>query len=99
MGDIPTPTKERIGSSIVQNAMEKAYFDPGSSYANKVVKWADQVEALHFLHENGMGRHAQRVRTRLTLNLLEGLDKEPEEEIREAVKSVLSDIQQGDFVI
>lgn len=99
MGDMPTPTKEKIGRSIVQNAMEKVHFDPGTTYSDKLIGYADLLESLHFIQNFGVGRHAQRVRVKMTLRLLKQLDNEEDKGIKKAVYSTLNDLNQGDFEI
>lgn len=102
IGDMPTPTKDKLGilgRGHLEMVERQVCFNPGTTFSEAVVKWADMVEALTFIRENGMGRHATRVRTKLALRLLDGLDEEPDLELSAAVRSVLSDIEQGDFVI
>lgn len=57
-GDIPTPAKERLGLKTDYN---------GNSYARcsteeaMIVKLADVIDALQFLIDNQVGRHAHQV--------------------------------------
>lgn len=99
MGDIPTPTKEKLGEAIVDQMMRDVYWDPGTTFSTKVVKYADLLESVHFIQNYGVGRLAYRVRVLLTLRLLDMIEQEEDSEVKKAVDSILHDLNQGDFEI
>ena len=99
MGDIPTPTKEKIGKQYVDDAMDRVYFETGSTFANKAVGYADLLEAVHFIQNYGVGRLAYRIRVKLTLELQDKINNEPDPAMKKAVDSILFDLNQGDFTI
>ena len=66
-GDIPTPTKAYLNCDNLDYLSQLA--DPKSQttvhLVSSVVKLADTVEAVMFLHMYGVGRHAQHVAAQL----------------------------------
>jgi len=61
-GDIPTPAKDRLG---INTAYDGKSFEECNGEEKSIVALADIIEAMHFLNENQIGRHAQTVTTYL----------------------------------
>jgi len=66
MGDVPTPLKMALGPEAKKNFDEiEASFSPGipelNSVESAILKAADMIDALQFLHKYGVGTHASNV--------------------------------------
>jgi hypothetical protein len=99
MGDIPTPAKRRGSKEGVFEF--KLPFDihvGDSESARKIVKAADFLDAIHFVVENGVGRHAQLALDDIRRSYKSWLaDQEPQ--LREATQDVEAEIFYWGFVI
>lgn len=103
LGDTPTPAKRFIrdftGDAEIFDRMEDKlmpkvpYFGDFNPEASRYVKVADRIEAVHWIEENGVGRHAEIVKTTNWRNLedyVHKLDEErPNDGWYEAVNEVL----------
>lgn len=77
-GDTPSPTKARMRSlgmdmEALHDQLDPTYArlkrEAQDNGAYSVVKVADLLESIHFLQENGQGRHAKMVHDNLTRKL------------------------------
>lgn len=106
-GDMPTPFKRDLeavgGKGIVDKAEDRVDSETMSAYRKirgteieSIVKLADQIEAIFFLQDNGVGMHAKQVLDGLRAHLSEAVgDVErlhPKLAAREAVRRVCNDI-------
>lgn len=106
-GDMPTPFKRFLeqvgGKGIVEKAEDLVDSDTAGAgrvvkgtEIETIVKLADQIEAIFFLQDNGVGAHAIQVLDGLRSILAEMVnDAEkqwPEMEVRAGVRQVLHDI-------
>jgi 5'-deoxynucleotidase YfbR-like HD superfamily hydrolase len=101
LGDMPTPTKMRLGREMVEEVESGYDHKLAVGYSESVVqilKVADIIEARWFLQNNGSGRHAQEVLVRITEVLNLRLTK-VSTAICNAAKKIIEDIDNGDFVI
>jgi 5'-deoxynucleotidase len=103
LGDTPTPAKRFIrdfmGDTGIFDRMENRlmpkvpYFGDLDPEAGRYVKIADRIEAVYWIDENGVGRHAEIVKTTSWRNLedyVHKLDEErPDDGWYEAVNEVL----------
>ena len=71
-GDMPTPFKRALeqvaGAGVVERAEDVVDRDMAGAYrkirgteVEMIVKLADQIEAIYFLQDNGVGAHARQV--------------------------------------
>ena len=60
-GDIPSPTKRRAAAAGLDLKLleNRGQNKPKNNTVHEVVKAADLIENLWFLHEHGVGRHAE----------------------------------------
>ncbi len=80
-GDAPTPHKspelkkvlKEVEREICPEAIEAE--DRCSKEAKELVKFCDTAEAILFLEVNGLGHHAKEVKTLLTFQMIERLDR------------------------
>jgi 5'-deoxynucleotidase len=106
-GDMPTPFKRDLeaigGKGIVEKAEDRvdaetmaAYRQVRGTEVETIVKLADQIEAIFFLQDNGVGAHAKQVLDGLRA-ILSDMVNEAERQFpklspREAVRRVCNDI-------
>lgn len=105
-GDTPTPTKKRMKDQGFD--MESTYCEVDPVYANlhgmvkeneliyKIVKMADLIESVHFLSENGVGRHAAQVHDNVQNSMHKHLDTLPAE-AKDKAAQVMNKIFLGEF--
>jgi 5'-deoxynucleotidase YfbR-like HD superfamily hydrolase len=107
LGDVLATTKKRLNGEI--NALEKELIDgmegakPPTKASNevlKIVKVADRIEALAFISENGVGKHAEKI----TSNMLSNFKKtystaEYSRRFRLQAHTLLNDIIQGEVML
>jgi len=104
-GDTPSPTKRRMKSMgmDMENLHEK--IDPTYARikheaivcgADYIVKFADLLESVHFLKENGQGRHAIQVCKNLETKLWHHMRLGPPYMDMEDTNSVIVDVLEGD---
>jgi 5'-deoxynucleotidase YfbR-like HD superfamily hydrolase len=106
-GDVPTPVKrfleEAGGAGILEKAEDLvdrehmgAYRQIKGSEIEMLVKLADQIEAIYFLQDNGIGAHAKQVLDglrQILADMVTNLEKEwPKIGVREGVRRVCQDI-------
>ena len=106
-GDMPTPFKRELeavgGKGIVEKAEDRVDIETMGAYrkvrgtdVETIVKLADQIEAIFFLQDNGVGAHAKQVLDGLRANLsdmvAEAERNHPQLAVREAVRRVCNDI-------
>lgn len=106
-GDMPTPFKRELeavgGKGIVEKAEDRVDIETMGAYrkvrgtdVETIVKLADQIEAIFFLQDNGVGAHAKQVLDGLRANLsdmvAEAERSHPQLAVREAVRRVCNDI-------
>lgn len=106
-GDMPTPFKRALeavaGPGVVEKAEDHMDRDHSGAYrlvrgteVEMIVKLADQIEAIFFLQDNGVGQHALQVLDGLRHILSEMVNdierQYPRLEIREGVRKVCRDI-------
>jgi 5'-deoxynucleotidase len=106
-GDMPTPFKRELeavgGKGIVEKAEDRVDIETMSAYRQirgtdieTIVKLADQIEAIFFLQDNGVGAHAKQVLDGLRAHLSEAVNEaersHPGLSAREAVRRVCNDI-------
>jgi 5'-deoxynucleotidase YfbR-like HD superfamily hydrolase len=82
-GDTPTPEKIRRGG-IKENH-------------HLYVKIADVMEALMFIDEYGVGRHAKQARMYQADKLIAILDRINDDALTNAVHSIIINVQEGEF--
>jgi len=79
IGDIPTPMTDVIGhllsttehNTSMRWSMRQAWaFSTHHGLPAEIVKMADIIEAISFLHHDAVGEHAQRVRNALDIRLM-----------------------------
>ena len=58
-GDIPTPTKERLGTVSTHQKFDP--YQDSDHNIGAIVKLADLIETWWFIHNFGLGRHAKSV--------------------------------------
>ena len=106
-GDMPTPFKRDLeavgGKGIVEKAEDRVDADTMAAYRQvrgtdieTIVKLADQIEAIFFLQDNGVGAHAKQVLDGLRA-ILSDMVNEAERQFpklspRESVRRVCNDI-------
>lgn len=106
-GDMPTPFKRDLeavgGKGIVEKAEDRVDADTMAAYrqvrgteVETIVKLADQIEAIFFLQDNGVGAHAKQVLDGLRA-ILSDMVNEAERQFpklspRESVRRVCNDI-------
>lgn len=106
-GDMPTPFKRDLeaigGKGIVEKAEDRVDADTMAAYrqirgteVEMIVKLADQIEAIFFLQDNGVGAHAKQVLDGLRA-ILSDMVNEAERQFpklspRESVRRVCNDI-------
>jgi 5'-deoxynucleotidase len=106
-GDMPTPFKRFLekagGVGIVEKAEDLVDSDHTGamrqvegSEIETIVKLADQIEAIYFLQDNGVGAHAKTVLDGLRMNLSVAVNSAekawPAMQVREGVRKVCNDI-------
>lgn len=106
-GDVPTPFKrfleEAGGAGILEKAEDLvdrehmgAYRQIKGSEIEMLVKLADQIEAIYFLQDNGIGAHAKQVLDglrQILADMVTSMEKEwPKIGVREGVRRVCQDI-------
>lgn len=106
-GDTPTPFKHKLeeaaGYDVVHKAEELTDHEASGAYRivkgteiETIVKLADQIEAIFFLQDNGIGAHALQVLDGLRSILSTMVDEAevnwPELNVRSAVRKVLHDV-------
>lgn len=98
IGDIPTPTKRRLGcSNILGEESERKEY---TSLAHAIVKCADFLEAIHFLSECAYTLHGSQVLGYLSDNFDEYLDSIRDSKLLvAAVVQVRNDLNSSDFII
>jgi 5'-deoxynucleotidase len=107
-GDTPTPFKRVLEQAGGKGVFEKAEDLVDSDYAGAyrqirgtdievIVKLADQIEAIYFLQDNGIGAHAIRVLDGLReilSKMVNDIEKDyPHLNVREGVRKVCQDIE------
>jgi len=106
-GDMPTPFKRDLeavgGKGIVEKAEDRVDSDTMGAYRSvkgtdieTIVKLADQIEAIFFLQDNGVGAHAKQVLDGLRAHLSQAVNEaermHPRLAVRDAVRRVCNDI-------
>jgi 5'-deoxynucleotidase len=106
-GDMPTPFKRELeavgGKGIVEKAEDRVDPETMGAYrlvrgtdVEMIVKLADQIEAIFFLQDNGVGAHAKQVLDGLRAHLSDAVSEaeraHPTLNVREAVRRVCNDI-------
>ena len=106
-GDVPTPFKRDLeavgGKGIVEKAEDRVDIDTMAAYRQvkgsdieAIVKLADQIEAIFFLQDNGVGAHAKQVLDGLRAILADMVNDierlHPTLNVRESVRRVCNDI-------
>ena len=106
-GDMPTPFKRELeavgGKGIVEKAEDRVDAETMAEYRKirgtdieTIVKLADQIEAIFFLQDNGVGAHAKQVldglRAILSNMVGDAERSHPKLNAREAVRRVCNDI-------
>lgn len=106
-GDMPTPFKRALekvgGKGIVEKAEAEVDNDTTGAWRmvkgteiETIVKLADQIEAIFFLQDNGVGAHATQVLDGLRTILAEMVNEAekawPEMQVRSGVRQVLREI-------
>jgi 5'-deoxynucleotidase YfbR-like HD superfamily hydrolase len=106
-GDMPTPFKrclEQVGGpGIVEKAEDVVDREHMGAYrlikgteVEVLVKLADQIEAIYFLQDNGIGAHAKQVLDglrRILAEMVTDIEREyPKLRMREGVREVCQDI-------
>jgi hypothetical protein len=71
-GDLPTPAKKRLNISSGYNGKS---FDRLNNQERVIVKLADQIDGIHFLVDNQIGRHGSIVAEDLVARYEEFCDK------------------------
>jgi len=93
IGDIPTPTKQRMKGTISELENEIFPYGPVSAHAEYVVKLADRIDALWFAWDNGQGRHAKKIYTNLIHEFM-GKYKDNPDAMR-----LMNDVLHGDVML
>jgi 5'-deoxynucleotidase YfbR-like HD superfamily hydrolase len=105
-GDTPTPTKRRMKE--FGGDFESMYDQIDPEYAavkakakidgvETLVKAADLMEALHFLSENGVGRHAEQITHKINRNFSNHIAHIKNPAIADACLVVLDRLIRGDI--
>ena len=92
-GDMPTPAKDALDIRFPSGGKTKV-----DSVEWTIVKVADIIEALWFVTEAGVGRHAKKVEDYLRKKLAEFFRSMPEE-LKNPVDEVTTQIFEGEFQI
>lgn len=97
-GDIPSPTKREAKERgwDLNNIYVRVTSRELTPVEESIVKIADLMEAVLFIDENGVGRHAEKAEEYLISMFKEQLDKLPDE-IRLACADVMRTLDNGDF--
>lgn len=118
-GDTPTPTKRRMERShsfsmeVLHETIDPTYkklkeqaktIQGGMPY--DLVKIADLMEAIHFLHDHGIGKHAKQVKKGIQISLDVLIEKfsdkyssklRSENEIIRIIRNIYLDIMEGEI--
>lgn len=96
-GDIPTPTKQRVRDKGVE-INDLMNTSPVPDLYKRIIKMADYIDALWYLAENGVGRHAERVEEEVYKRCKMYFDNQ-RTELRVAATRVRNQIDSGDLLI
>lgn len=108
LGDIPTPTKRRlagmgVGAQVDKLQRECDHITPEDAdvgeLAEIIVGIADIIEAMWFLNNHAMGRHADVVSEKIRAIFAAKMDELLPVGLRPVVHGVINDLEDGDFVI
>lgn len=97
IGDIPTPTKERLNKYNIKWPGPKTDTHWPEVH---VVKCADLIEAMWFLENNGIGRHADQVKTGI-VQIIDSimLSQDTPKELINAISVVTTSIYDGELSV
>jgi len=95
-GDIPTPAKERLK---INTAYDGKSFSACNSREASVVAMADIIEAIAFITDNQVGRHAHHVGNKLMIRYKNRCDLigSADPALVEACNSVVRDLLEGKY--
>lgn len=99
LGDTPTPTKIimlECGFDI--NKVMPPEMPVPVGY-KPIIKAADYIDALMYIRENGVGRHADAVAVDIHKNYNVFFQSLDDDALRDAMRETLNDLRNGEFVI